>query len=154
MKIKWKIVALVYFFLIIASGIFAQTVAPLVSEYGKKASGSFKIQNNTLQPVAVTVEAYSFSLDKDGQHFRKLDDTVHVTLSQSSARLSPMEIHEFNYKVTCAAMPCMVSFQTGMVVGHTTDGLQVRLILPHAVYLCEKQKNCRQDVLTDAGLWK
>jgi hypothetical protein len=150
MKIKYLIA--LYIFLAFASGIFAQTMSPAVAEYGKKANGSFKLQNNTLQPVAVVIEPFSFSVDKDGQHFRKLDATVHLDLSQTSARLGPKEIHEFSYKVKCDVLPCTFSLLTGMIIGHTQDGLAVRVILPHVVYICEKQKDCRAGVLRAAGL--
>jgi hypothetical protein len=136
-----------------ASGCRAQTVSPIVAEFGKKANGAFQITNNTVQPMVVSLESYSFSLDSKGQHFRKLDATTHVTLSESSARLSPREVHEFNYRITCDVLPCYTTILSGMIVGKTQDGIQVRLILPHSVYTCQKKASkCREQALKEAGL--
>src|ERR1700680_3205297 len=41
----------------------AQTVSPVIAECGKKCRGEFSITNNGLTPLAVSVEARSFSLD-------------------------------------------------------------------------------------------
>jgi hypothetical protein len=71
----------------------AQTISPMVQEYGKKANGTFLLTNNTVQPLATTIEAYSFSVDKIGKHLRALDSTAHVQLSETSARLAPKETH-------------------------------------------------------------
>jgi hypothetical protein len=134
----------------------AQTISPIVQEYGKKANGTFLLTNNTVQPLAVTIEAYSFSVDKAGKHLRPLDSTVHLKLSETSARLAPKETHEVDYKIRCDSYPCLVTLLSGMVVGHTQGDkdhpvFQVRLILEHVVYLCEKQKGCRTGVLNSAG---
>ena len=39
-----------------------------------------------------------------------------------------------------------------MVVGHTAEGILVRVQLAHTIYACEKQKNCRKKVLAAAGV--
>lgn len=134
----------------------SQQISPLVEEYSKKARGTFLLTNNTVQPLAVTIEARSFSVDKAGKHLRPLDSTTHLQLSETSTRLAPKETHEVNYKIRCDAYPCLVTFLSGMVVGHTKGDkdhpvFQVRLILEHVVYMCEKQKGCRASVLTSAG---
>jgi hypothetical protein len=135
---------------------WAQTLSPMVGEYGKKANGTFLLTNNTVVPLAVTIEAQSFSVDKMGKHLRPLDSTTHVQLSETSARLAPKEIHEVNFKIRCDVYPCLVTFLSGMVVGHTQGDkdhpvFQVRLILEHVAYVCSKAKNCRKDVLAAAG---
>jgi hypothetical protein len=140
-----------------ASAARSQTISPLVTECGKKCVGSFTVQNNAVIPMVTTVEAYSFGLDSKGQHFRSLDSTAHVTLSETSARLGPKEIREFNYKIRCDALPCEVGILASMVVGHTqaqdgSPGIQVRLALEHCVYVCDKSKNCRRSLLDEAGL--
>jgi hypothetical protein len=102
------------------------------------------------------VEAYSFGLDSKGQHFRSLDNSTHVTLSETSARLGPLETREFNFKIHCDVLPCEVGLLASMVMGHTEDTgtgvIQVRLALEHTVYVCDKSKNCRRHTLDEAGL--
>jgi hypothetical protein len=74
-----------------------------------------------------------------------------VTLSETSARLSPRETHEFSYKISCAQMPCEISFLSSMIVGHTAQGLQIRVILDSAVYVCTKSKGCRAGIIAASG---
>jgi hypothetical protein len=150
-----RIAALILFAASVAN---AQTIAPITSEYGKKANGSFQIQNNTLLPLTVTVESYSVTLDKSGRQLHPLLSTSHVRLSQTSARLGPKEIYEFSYHIACDTLPtpCLVTFLSGMIVGHTQGDkdhpvMQVRVILDHAVYICAKEKNCRADVIKASG---
>jgi hypothetical protein len=75
-----------------------------------------------------------------------------MELDGMAARLGPQGAHTFSYKMHCEHMPCTVTLYAAMVVGHTTDGMALRVLLPHVVYVCEKQKNCRADVRKAAGL--
>lgn len=141
---------------LIGSTVRAQTIQPLIQECNRKCSGSFSITNNAVIPMAATIEAFQFSLDSKGQHFRNLD-TAHVTLSDTSARLGPRETRELNYKIRCDAIPCEVAILATMVLGNTrnssgTGVIQVRLALQETVYVCDKSKNCRRSILDEAGL--
>lgn len=130
----------------------AQTISPVVAEYGKRANGSFTMKNNGLQAQVVTVEARSFSVGANTPTIRSLDAGVHVDLSEMSARVQPGQDHEFAYRITCDAYPCTVMFLVGITNGKTADGtLAVRLVLSHAVYLCQRAKGCRADLLRAAG---
>jgi hypothetical protein len=142
--------------LLISAPAHSQTISPLITECGKKCSGSFTLTNNGLIPLAATLESFQFSLDSSGQHFRNLD-TARVILSETSARLGPREAREINYKILCNATPCEVAILATMVVGNTknssgTGVIQVRLALQETVYACEKSKNCRRSILDAAGL--
>src|SRR5579862_7567697 len=134
-------------------GISAQTVSPLIVECGKKCRGEFSITNNGLTPLAVTVEARSFSLDTLGRATnRPLDPGVDLKLEEGSARVAPKGTHIFAYQLRCSAPPCSVALLSSMVVGHTAQGVLVRVQLAHTVYACEKQKNCRKSVRAMAGV--
>jgi hypothetical protein len=154
---NWKgAVALLFLSLCLCPTAKNQTISPIHAEFGKKAVGSFNYTNDTLQPMAVTLESYNFSIDKDGQHLRPLDSTTHIQLSETSARLGPKETHEFAYKLTCDVLPCEVSVLIGGVVGHTQGDkdhpvMQIRLILDHAIYLCLKAKGCRAGIIAASG---
>lgn len=138
--------------LVFGSLAHGQTISPVVSEYGKKANGSFVMKNNGLQAQTVTVTVRSFSVGASTPTLRPLDASVHVDLSEMSARVQPGQDHEFTYRITCDAYPCPVMFLVGITNGHTADGLAVRLVLSHAVYLCQRAKNCRADLLRAAGV--
>ena len=141
------------FLLTLAAG--AQTIGTPIAEFttkpGKISRGSFQIQNDQLQPVAFTIESYSISFNNQKLNYRALDAGVKVELSQTSGRLGPKEIRRFDYKISCDSIPCTVGIQTGLVIGRTKDGMQVRIILPHLAYL-NLSKHPRQDTLTVAGI--
>jgi len=144
-RIIWLVILELLGFAIAAS---AQTISPLTAEYGKKADGFFTVQNNSLQPVVVTVEPRSFSADEQGrQIFRPLDSGVHAKVDSTSARIGPKSSHIFSYKVTCDVLPCSMTFLTRTTAGRTPEGFEVALHLPHTVYTCNKAKDCRKTVL-------
>ena len=131
----------------------AQTVSPIIVECGKKCRGEFSITNNGLTPLAVSVEARSFSLDTMGHATnRPLDSSVDLRLEEGSARISPKGTHTFGYQLKCSVPPCSVALLSSMVLGHTAEGILVRVQLAHTVYACEKQKDCRKRVRAAAGI--
>lgn len=130
-----------------------QTVSPVIVECNQKCSGEFTVTNGGITPLTVTVEAYSFSLAADGtSKLRKLDTTVDVQLDQMSARVGPKADHTFGYKLRCDAPPCLVTLYAGMVVGRTSDGMALRVLLPHVIYADEKAKGARARARAAAGL--
>src|ERR1700730_16807682 len=149
-----KVLSLVFVqFLLFGLTVSAQTVSPIIVECGKKCRGEFSITNNGLTPLAVTVEARSFSLGTvaDGTH-DPLDAAVDLKLEEGSARIAPRGVHTFTYQLNCASPSCPVVLLSSMVVGHTAEGILVRVQLAHTIYACEKQKNCRKKVLAAAGV--
>ncbi len=149
---KQALSLLLLHFLFFGLGVSAQTVSPIIVECGRKCRGEFSITNNGLMPLAVTVEARSFSLDTLGHATnRPLDPTVDLKLEEGSARVAPKGTHIFAYQLKCSAPPCSVALLSCMVVGHTAQGVLVRVQLVHTVYACEKQKNCRKNVRAMAG---
>jgi hypothetical protein len=140
-------------FLFFGSAASAQTVSPIIVECGKKCRGEFSLTNNGLTPLAVSIEAHSFSLDTLGHATnRSLDPGVDLRLEEGSARISPKGTHTFAYQLKCSVPPCSVALLASMVVGHTEEGILVRVQLAHTVYACEKQKDCRKRVRAAAGV--
>lgn len=131
-----------------------QTISPVVSECGRKCSGEFSIKNNSVQPLAVTLQPYSFTLDAKTGHsiFRPLDSSVDLRLDEMAARVGPKAEHSFGYRIRCNQTPCLVTIMATMTIGHTVDGIGVRVQLPTVLYACERQKNCRAEVRKEAGL--
>jgi uncharacterized protein (UPF0212 family) len=140
-------------FLFFGLAVSAQTVSPIIVECGMKCRGEFSITNNGLTALAVTVEARSFSLDSLGHATnRPLDAGVDLKLEEGSARISPKGTHTFGYQLKCSAPSCSVALLSSMVVGHTAEGMLVRVQLAHTVYSCEKQRDCRKKVRAAAGI--
>jgi hypothetical protein len=141
--------SVIFFFLTRAHG---QTISPVVAECGRRCSNQFTLTNNGVVPLAVSIEAKSFSIVGGQQVLRDLDPTAHLTLSETSVRIGPLGVHSFDYKLRCDQLPCAVALQVAMTLGHTSEGVQVRGILPEIVYSCLKAKNCRRDTLKAGGM--
>lgn len=138
--------------IIVRSSCFRTNRFPVIAECGKKCQGEFSITNNGFTPLAVTVEARSFSLDNLGHAInRSLDPTVDLKLEEGSARIPPKGTHTFGYQLKCMVETCSVALLSSMVVGRTPQGILVRVQLAHTIYVCEKQKNCRKKVRAAAG---
>jgi len=148
-----KAIRLVLFLMICSYPAIGQQVSPLTNECGsKKCSGEFTITNLGLTPLVVTVIAESFTPGPGGGISRSLDLTTLVELDATSARISPMGTYSFAYRVRCDQLPCQVRFRPSIVAGKTSEGVQVRLVLGHALYICERSKNCRMNTLKTAGV--
>ena len=138
---------------------FGQTVSPIIAEGGKgKAKGEFLVTNNGVVPMVVTVQMMTFHLTQDGKAiYLPLESDVAVRLTETSAKVGARQTHTFAYEVQCLSQqPCLIAFLPRMVLGlHTTEGIQLGLIIPHSVYLCpsqEKAKGCRARVRLAAGI--
>jgi hypothetical protein len=152
-RILWLLILELLGFVILAS---AQTVGPLVAEGGKgKAKGEFVVTNNGVVPMVTTVEAVQFRLTPDGKSvFSPIDSSKEsVKVLESSFKVGPRQTHTVAYEVQCFVVPCTVAFLPRMVTGvRTTEGLQLGIIIPHSVYLCEKAKGCRASIRRSSGI--
>ena len=118
----------------------AQTVKPVIVEYTGKGDGRFEVTNDTLLPMAVILEPRSFSINQDGRGvFRTLDSGIHVKLSTTSFRLEPKQTYYVFYKATADTLPAWFTIYSGFsTIEPGDDGLKVRIMLPHTVYLYQK----------------
>jgi hypothetical protein len=152
-----RLLAIMAFILFVALPSFAQTISPVVVESGKKVNGSFTVRNDSLAPIFVVIETKSSTYDKNGRHLSPLSPDIHVTLSETSFRLGPQQTEEVSYKGKVDSAPQSFAFLVEMTLGHTkvsddSQTVQVRLIAPETVYVCQKAAHCRQNTLTSAGL--
>lgn len=120
----------------------AQTISPVVVEAGGKKSytGNFTVQNDGVTPLVAVVEVKGLGLTP-------LPPTVHVELSQMSARLGAHQQYNFWYRISCDQKPCVVTFNVQLTGPHTASGLAVAIHIPSTVYFCQKAKGCRASVL-------
>ena len=134
---------------------FSQTIAPIHNQHqtkaGKTVHGSYQVQNNSLIPQPLTLEPTELFLDAHGTHRGPLPDTIKVKLSTTSARLSPKQIMQIDYAISCAVLPCNIAITNVFTVGKTADGLEVRLVLPFSIYL-GTTKTPRADAVKAAGM--
>src|SRR3954470_6400974 len=119
----------------------AQTVRPLISELGNPAKGRIEYVNDASVPLNVVVEARSFSVAENGEiSYRPLDSNIHLKLSATSFRVPPQQSYFVFYEAHADNSPAWFviygSF-TGFAL-RTEQGMNVRVQLPHTVYLLPK----------------
>ena len=134
-------------FLFIGSAALAQTVQPVIVEYQGKASGKFELSNHTLTPMAVVLEPKSFSITPDGNGvYRALDPNIHLELSAMSFRLDPGQTYYVFYKARADKLPAWFTVYAVFSSLHHSTGIDVRVLLPHTVYLYQKQRLTKGDI--------
>ncbi len=133
--------------LFLVTRLAAQTISPVIVEYREKAAGRIQIHNDTDFPLTVVLEPRSFTADSNGKPtFRELPPDVHLELSAMSFRVGPRQDHYVFYKASADKLPnwfCVYASITGPT---TQEGIQVRLELPHTVYLLGKKPGLAGDI--------
>jgi hypothetical protein len=131
-----------------AGTLAAQSVSPPIAEYQEKARSSFQLQNGSLFPLTVVLEVRGFQVTEAGEVVDVPLDTsrVHVKLSAMSFRIPPRGSYRVFYEATGDTLPAWFNILSAMSGSRTDNGLNVRLLLPHVVYLNQKQTLKRADV--------
>lgn len=134
--------------------VHAQSIQPVIVEYTEKADGKFEVTNDTLTPMAIVLEVKSFSIKADGRGvFRPLDPGIHVKLSTTSLRLEPKQTYYVFYKATADALPAWFTVYATFTPIEGKEGLKVRIMLPHTVYLYQKKPLGRESIHIDNALF-
>lgn len=128
---------------VLAAGVSAQTVRPVINELvGNPVKGRVEYVNDSLTPLNVVLEAKSFSVSETGEvSYRPLDSGIHVKFSSTSFRIQPQQTYYVFYEATSPQTPAwfvLYANFTGFAL-RTAQGMNVRLQLPHTVYLLPKQ---------------
>lgn len=117
-----------------------QSLQPLIAEYTDRASGSFEVTNSSAFPSVVMLEPHSFSITPDGTgEFRPLDPAIHLELSATSLRLDAHQTAHVFYKATADHVPAWLCIYASFASLKQHAGLNVRMILPHTIYLYQHQ---------------
>jgi hypothetical protein len=120
----------------------SQTVRPLINELGNPAKGRVEYVNDTLTPLNVVLEPKSFTVSETGEiSYRPLDSDVHLKLSTTSFRVQPQQTYYVFYEATSPRNPAWFVIYASFsgYTFKTAQGMNVRLQLPHTVYLLPKQ---------------
>jgi len=140
---KWgKSLAAFVFLFLLATQLHAQTVRPLIAELGNPAKGRVEYVNDSLTPLNVVLSAKSFTVSESGEiSYRPLDPNIHLKLSTTSFRIQPQQSYFVFYEASGDAAPAwFVIYAAFSGFGfRTQQGMNVRLELPHTVYLLPKQ---------------
>lgn len=126
-----------------------QSVSPPIVEYrGDKARGSFIVGNQTLYPLTVVLQPKGFQVDEEGDLSDVPLDTAIVALKLStlSFRLQPRQSYTVYYEVKADTVPYWFNIWSGITGSKTESGINLRIELPHVVYLNQKEKLKEADV--------
>jgi hypothetical protein len=145
--------AVIFIFCLFPHGVSAQTVAPVIVELSargnKSFSGSFTVNNPGITPITAVIEVPQSMVFTNGKPtLKSLEPGVTLDLSQQSAKVGARQSAQFWYTLKCAAKPCAVMLFTTISGPHAANGMSVAIHLPHVIYACEKQKNCRKTVIS------
>jgi hypothetical protein len=147
MKNIFAFVGLIFAASILPAGLPGQSVQPMIVEYQGRADGKITLTNNTASPLVVVLEPKSFSIDENGRgSFRHLDRGINVQLSRSSVRLEPRQSYYIFYKAFAEVLPAWFTIYSTFSNPQHGPGLDVRILLPHTVYLYQKSPIIESDV--------
>jgi hypothetical protein len=126
----------------------AQSVSPPIAEYQVRARSSFQLHNASLFPIAAVLEVRGFTITEQGEVIDIPLDTsrIHVKLSEMSFRIPPRGSHTVFYEATGDSVPAWFNILSALSGARTESGLNVRILLPHVVYLNQKQPLRKEEV--------
>jgi len=126
----------------------AQTVSPPVAEYQEKARSSFQLINGSIFPLAVVLEVKGFDITDRGDVVAAPLDTAHlrVKLSATSFRIPPRATYTVFYEASGDSVPAWFQIVAALSGARTDTGINLRILLPHVVYLNQKAPLKRESV--------
>lgn len=131
-------------FLLISTVSFSQTVRPLIDELGNPAKGRIEYVNDSLFPLNVVLESKSFTVSETGDiSYRALDPNIHLKLSNTSFRIQPQQTFYVFYEASSTTTDptwFVIYANFSGFPFRTSQGMNVRLQLPHTVYLLPKER--------------
>jgi hypothetical protein len=130
-------------------GASAQTVRPVINELSNPAKGRVEYVNDSLTPLNVVLEPKSFSVSETGEiSYRPLDANIHLKLSTTSFRIQPQQTYYVFYEASTEPSPAWFVIYANFsgFPFRTAQGMNVRLQLPHTVYLLPKQQVEKSEV--------
>lgn len=124
-----------------AAPAWAQTVRPAVVEYPVQGRGKFDLVNESVFPLTVVLEPRGFKVEENGSLIDLPFDSsnVELKLSAMSFRIPPLGTYTVYYETRAKQLPAWFMVLSSMTGARTNAGLNVRLELPHVVYLLQKE---------------
>jgi hypothetical protein len=127
----------------------AQTVSPPVAEYPGKARSSFQLINGSIFPLTAVLEVKGFDITDRGDVVEVPLDTarLRVRLSASSFRIAPRSTYTVFYEATGDSLPAWFQIVAALSGARTDSGINLRILLPHVVYLNQKAPLRKESVV-------
>jgi hypothetical protein len=129
----------------------AQAIAPPIAEYrGNAVSGMVEVQNSMDYPMVALIETRGFTVDGQGQvHYGPMDPGIRLSLGATSFLVGPHDTHMVFYKATTPVPPVSFAIVITMTRAKAAEGMRINFVLPHMVYVYQKDKLNRADVKVD-----
>lgn len=126
----------------------AQTVAPPVAEYRTKANGMFELRNDGDAPLAAILEVHGFSVDENGSlTYQPINPSLKVELGANSFVIPPHQSHYVFYKASSPLPQAWFTILSTLTKAASAPGqMRINFVLPHVVYIYQKQKLKKEDV--------
>jgi len=126
----------------------AQTVSPPIAEYQERARSSFQLSNESLFPLNVVLEVRGFTVTEQGEVLDAPFDSarIRVKLSAMSFRIPPRGSYTVFYEAAADSLPAWFNILSAISGARTDAGLNVRILLPHVVYLNQKLPLRKEEV--------
>ena len=133
---------------IFSARLAAQSVSPPIAEYQERARSSFQLENASIFPITAVLEVRGFVITEQGEVVDAPLDTsrVHIKLSEMSFRIPPRGSRTVFYEATSDSLPTWFNILSALTGTRTENGLNVRILLPHVVYLNQKQPLRKEEV--------
>ena len=133
---------------VLSTNAAAQSVSPPIAEYQERARSSFQLHNASIFPITAVLEVRGFTITEHGEVIDVPLDTsrIHVKLSEMSFRIPPRGSRTVFYEATGDSLPAWFNILSALTGTKTESGLNVRILLPHVVYLNQKQPLRREEV--------
>ncbi len=133
---------------IMAVSAFSQTIMPPIAEYHKRADGVVELRNDSDDPMAVIVEVKGFQVDENGgMRYVPLDPSVKVEFGSNSFIIPPHQSHMVFYKSDSKKTPYWFAILNTFTKAAPVKGtFRVNMILPHIVYVYQKQSLKKKDI--------
>jgi hypothetical protein len=127
----------------------AQSVDPPIAVLdGAHVRGSVVISNPTIFPFSWVLEPKQFTVACGGDvAFAEIDTSrIHLRLSSMSGRLAAKQRATIFYEVTVDSIPSWFAIVVGFYANKPEKGLNVKMEIPHIVYLMQREKVRAADV--------
>ncbi len=127
----------------------AQTLSPPIAEYRGSGNGVMELRNDGDIPLVAILELRGFSVDTEGNlRYTPLDSLIHVDLGSNSFTIPPHQSHYVFYKASSPRQPFWFTIMNTMTTAKpVAGGLRVNIVLPHLVYVYQKSRLKKNDVL-------
>ena len=147
--------ALVLAIVVLAGSLDAQSISPPVVEFREKASASFNVTNESVFPLTVVLQPRGFRVSEEGEVLiEPLDTTrIHLSISALSFRLQPRQTYTVFYDAKADSVPAWFTIWAAITGARTANGVNIRVELPHVVYLNQKQRLAESDVHIVSARW-